>query len=214
MAKFSKRQRQRPPAPRKPIVVESVNWRGNLTKFNISQKELDQFNRLEMLAKRKREKMLRRLTPDVDPGVQSDIDAKRLNFSAIRFIPRAEVSLDKFKTRDAFKKHIERRYQELDQHHYSKLTRLYKDNFMKAGAINYGDYMYEEVELHDGTKTTFYNYIKGLSSDELQYLLVQDPTNFSIDYIYFDDGSGIMARIESLLNYAHKNKDKAKNYNR
>lgn len=179
MAYRQKGRQQFPKSRNSPKWVEVQGPKGV---FKITQKEYKDFQYYENLIERKYNRITDSVTPTVGTAFGNLANPKTPIFRMGK-----KRSIENFTSREAIVKQMAMRKNQLKPTFFSDRSNIYRQNLITAITKVFGSAGAELVAE-----------IGKLSSDQLQYLLIQNPYDFGIDYVYNDPGE-TQERIDWML---------------
>ena len=140
--------------------------------FKITPKEYKDFQYYENLIERKYNKITDSVTPTVGTAFGNLANPKTPFFR-----PGKKRSIEHFASRGAIAGQIAMRRNQLKSSFFSDRSNIYRQNLITAITKVFGSAGAELVME-----------IGKLTPDQLQFLLIQNPYDFGIDYVYNDPG--------------------------
>lgn len=150
--------------------------------FKITPQEYKDFQYYENLIERK----YNRITESVNPTVGTAF-GNLANPKTPIFRMGKKRSIENFTSRDAVVKQMAMRKKQLKPSFFTDRSNIYRQNLITAITKVFGSAGAELVAE-----------IGKLTSDQLQFLLIQNPYDFGIDYVYNDPGE-MNERLEWML---------------
>lgn len=169
MATIKSKGKRRNLGPKQPIEMKTIYFREGPQE--VPAKKWAQFKSQEQLALNKRAELIRRMKKHEGAGVEF-MDNK---LDVVRFIPRARVKTSGFKNAEDFINYVDNRGNQIKPEFFESRAKLYMSNMETAMMKTFGQ---EAIPV--------INELRKLTPDQFQWMLLRNPTDFSISYIYLD----------------------------
>lgn len=159
-------------------------------KFEATTEEIREYNRLSKKVEKQRKKLTKHIDKYAAEGYADVVEED----ARVKIRPAKNIPIEKHENRKSFERKLEamRGYQKED--FFMKRAEIYRENLITALNKIYGSSAVAEIV----------NLIKQLTPEQLQWLLLRHPDEFSVDYIYIQEiiGEDILPHLKEQIEYA------------
>lgn len=170
--------------------------------FKVTKKELRQYKKEVKKLEKKRKKIKKSVDKHLDTEVEKiekilSETRPHQKVNVIRFLPAKAIPVNKLTSRESFERQLKRLKEHNTPTFFEDRANTYRDNLITAIRDRYNS---------DGDELV--SKIRELTPEQVQWLLLRHPNDFSIPYVYEHDPDKTQLVMKQLIKFVDEAKTK------